>query len=149
MDEKTARKYRRAGKSPSEMKQPRTLRTREDPFAAVWDEVKVWLSRNPGLEGKTLFEELQRRYPERFEEGQLRTLQRKIKGWRAVEGPPKEVYFPQLYHPGDRSESDFTHMKSLDIMLAGWPLTICCIILSCRIRTGRRERFVFLRVLKV
>lgn len=121
MDEKTARKYRRAGKLPSEMKRPRTWRTRTDPFATVWDEVKVWLSRNPGLEGKTLFEELQRRYPERFEEGQLRTLQRKIKAWRAVEGPPKEVFFPQLYHPGDRSESDFTHMKSLGITLAGRP----------------------------
>lgn len=121
MDEKTARKYRRSGKLPSEMKHPRTWRTRKDPFIAFWEEVKVLLNRNPGLEGKTIFEELQRRYPGRFEDGQLRTLQRKIKTWRATEGPPKEVYFPQLYHPGDRSESDFTHMKSLGVTLAGQP----------------------------
>lgn len=121
MDEKTARKYRQIEKLPSEMKCPRTWRTRKDAFVAVWDEVKVLLKRNPGLEGKTLFEELQRRYPERFEAGQLRTLQRKIKAWRALEGPPKEVYFPQLYHPGERSQSDFTHMKSLGITLAGRP----------------------------
>src|SRR5262245_57596187 len=40
MDEKTARKYRAAAKLPSELQVwPRTWRTREDPFAAVWDEV--------------------------------------------------------------------------------------------------------------
>ncbi len=121
MDEKTARKYRNLGKLPSEIKEPHDWRTRQDPFEEVWLEVKGKLELNPGLEAKTLFEDLQRRYPMRFQDGQLRTLQRKIKRWRALEGPPKEVYFPQRYKPGDRSQSDFTHMGELGITIAGEP----------------------------
>jgi ABC-type dipeptide/oligopeptide/nickel transport system ATPase subunit len=95
MDEKTARKYRRLGKLPSDIKAEHTWRTREDPFSEVWKEVKEKLEINPGLEAKTLFEDLQRRYPGQFADGQLRTLQRRVKIWRALEGPPKEVFFPQ------------------------------------------------------
>ena len=87
MDEKTARKYRRLGKLPSEAGASRTWRTREDPFEAVWPEIREKLEINPGLEAKTLFEDLLRRYPGRFGEGQLRTLQRRIKRWRALAGP--------------------------------------------------------------
>jgi hypothetical protein len=93
MDEKTARKYRQLGKLPSEVKVAHTWRTREDPFAEVWEEIRSQLSLNPGLEAKTLFEDLQRRHPGRYPDGQLRTLQRRIKVWRALEGPPKEVFF--------------------------------------------------------
>jgi len=88
MDEKTARKYRALGKLPSEIKVDHTWRTREDPFIEVWEEVKGKLEINPGLEAKTLFEDLQRRYQGRFADGQLRTLQRQVKIWRALEGPP-------------------------------------------------------------
>ena len=56
-----------------------------DPFEGVWDGIKAMLTTNPGLEAKTLFEDLQRRCPGRFADGQLRTLQRKIKRWRATE----------------------------------------------------------------
>ncbi len=55
MDEKTARKYRRLGRLPSEERRARTNRTREDPFDAVWEEVREKLAVNPGLEAKTLF----------------------------------------------------------------------------------------------
>jgi len=92
MDEKTARKYRDLGKLPSEVRVERTWRTREDPFAEVWEGVRAKLEINPGLEAKTLFEDLQRRYPGRFSDGQLRTLQRRVKTWRALEGPPREVF---------------------------------------------------------
>ena len=78
MDVKTARKYLRARRLPSEMKAERYWRTRKDQFEEVWPEVAEQLQRNPGLEAKTIFAELQRKYPERFTEGQLRTLQRKI-----------------------------------------------------------------------
>lgn len=37
MDRKTARKYVQLGKLPSELKEPRTWRTRENPFEADWD----------------------------------------------------------------------------------------------------------------
>lgn len=121
MDEKTARKYRELGKLPSDIKVDHTWRTREDPFIEVWEEVKGRLEINPGLEAKTLFEDLQRRYPGEFADGQLRTLQRRIKIWRALEGPPKEVFFPQEHHPGELCQSDFTHMKSLDVTIQSQP----------------------------
>jgi hypothetical protein len=119
MDEKTARKYRQARRLPSELSQPRTHRTRTDPFAEVWDEVREQLSLTPELQAKALFEHLQRTYPGRFQEGQLRTFQRGVKRWRATAGPAREVYFDQVHHPGDLCSSDFTHMNSLRVTLGG------------------------------
>jgi hypothetical protein len=121
MDEKTARKYRRLGKLPSDLEQPHTWRTRKDPFEDVWHEIKSMLEINAGLEAKTIFEHLQRQSPGQFADGQLRTLQRRIKVWRASEGPAKEVFFPQLHHPGQLSQSDFTHMNKLGITIGGLP----------------------------
>jgi hypothetical protein len=121
MDEKTARKYRRLGKLPSELKRQHTWRTRKDPFEDFWHEIKTMLEINPGFEAKTLFEDLQRRNPGRFADGQLRTLQRRIKIWRASEGPPKEVFFTQIHKPGQLSQSDFTHMNKLGITIGGQP----------------------------
>ena len=69
MDEKTARKYVKLGKLPSELKKPHTWRTRSDPFEEVWPEVCEFLQVNAGLEAKTLFDFLRRRYPGRFQEG--------------------------------------------------------------------------------
>ena len=78
MDAKTARKYRRLERLPSELPaKPRGRRP--DPFAEVWGEVREQLEVSAGLEAKTLFEYLQRRYPGRFQDGQLRTLQRHVK----------------------------------------------------------------------
>lgn len=119
MDAKTARRYLRSGKLPSESRQERTWRTRADPFDGVWEEVVSLLNNGPGLEAKTLLEELQRRYPGRFADGQLRTLQRRVKVWRAVEGPAKEVFFTQRHEPGRLSASDFTHMTELGITIQG------------------------------
>jgi hypothetical protein len=88
MDAKTARKYRRLGKLPAEVKtMDRDWRTRPDAFAKVWPELEALLDVNPGLEAKTLFADLQRRFPECFADGQLRTLQRRVKQWRAECGP--------------------------------------------------------------
>ena len=121
MSEPTARKYVRLGKLPSETKQPHTWRTRKDPFADVWEEVKAFLEVNPNIEVKALFGELQRRYPDKFQPGQLRTLQRRVKHWKATEGPPKEVFFAQEYEPGDRAQSDFTCMNELGVTIQGEP----------------------------
>ena len=121
MDEKTARKYVGLGKLPRELKESRTWRTRADPFAVIWGEIRENLAINPGLEAKTLFEDLQDRYPGRFSEGQLRTFQRRIKQWRATEGPSKEIYFPQEHRPGILAQSDYTHMGKLGITIAGQP----------------------------
>jgi hypothetical protein len=121
MDEKTARKYLRVGKLPSELKVEHTWRTREDPFEGVWEKVRSYLEINPELESKTLFEHLQRCFPGRFADGQLRTLQRKVKVWRALEGPPKEVFFEQVHRPGELSQSDFTSMNELGVTIGGKP----------------------------
>jgi hypothetical protein len=121
MDEKTARKYRNSGQLPTQMKPEHHWRTRKDPFEGVWEEVQAWLEVNAGLEAKTLFEDLQRRFPGRYPDGQVRTLQRRVKAWRALEGPPKEVFFPQVHKPGELCESDFTRMGSLGVTIQGQP----------------------------
>ena len=119
MDDKTARKYRRLGKLPSEVARPHDWRTRFDPFAEVWVEVCAMLTEQAGLQAKTIFGELQRRYPGRFAEGQLRTLQRQVRRWRATAGPAKEVFFAQVHEPGRLAASDFTHMDDLGVTIAG------------------------------
>jgi hypothetical protein len=121
MDVKTARKYLRTKVLPSERKAERHWRTRKDEFSDVWPEAREQLSANPGMEAKTIFAALQRKYPERFADGQLRTLQRKVKHWRATEGPPQEVYFTQDHRPGELCESDFTHLTELGITIGGQP----------------------------
>lgn len=117
MDAKTARKYLRQSELPSESKEDRTWRTRADPFATVWDEIREQIAANPGLEAKTIFEALQRKHPGNFADGQLRTLQRRMKQWRAMEGPQREVFFAQQHVPGRLGQSDFTHMNGLGITI--------------------------------
>lgn len=119
MDVKTARKYLGDGRLPSEVRPERPWRTRTDPFDKVWEQLRQQLESNPGLEAKTLFEALQRERPGDFADGQLRTLQRRIKRWRATEGPGQEVYFPQQHVPGRLGQSDFTRMNELGITLGG------------------------------
>jgi hypothetical protein len=121
IDDKTARKYRRLGKLPSEVRMEHSWRTRTDPFAEVWPRVEEQLTLNPGLEAKTVFAWLQREYPGRFAEGQLRTLQRHIKEWRGLHGPAKEVFFRQVHEPGRLGASDFTHATSLQVTIGGQP----------------------------
>ncbi|MDQ6758412.1 MAG: IS21 family transposase [Acidobacteriota bacterium] len=122
MDAKTARKYLRVRGLPSERREDRGWRTREDGFSGVWEEIRREIELNPGLEAKTLFEWLQRKYPDQYADGQLRTLQRRIKAWRATEGPGQEVYFSQKHEPGQLCASDFTHMRALEITINGQTL---------------------------
>ena len=119
MDSKTARKYLQDRRLPSEMKQKHGWRTRPDPFGQVWEEVRERLEVEPGLQAKTLFEHLQATQPGQFADGQLRTLQRRIKQWRATEGPAKEVFFPQQHQPGQLCQSDFTPCRELGITIGG------------------------------
>ena len=92
MHRETGRRYRRLGRLPSEAAGVHDWRTREDPFEKVWEEAVEFLEGNAGLEAKTIFAHLQRTYPGRFQDGQLRTFQRRVKTWRATEGPGKEVF---------------------------------------------------------
>jgi hypothetical protein len=122
MSSKTAGKYLQSGKLPSQCRVEHTWPTRQDPFAEDWDFVKRLLQdTQAALEAKTLLAYLQRAYPGKYHDGQLRTLQRHIKAWKALYGPAKEVFFSQHYDPGQWSCSDFTSMNQLAITIAQQP----------------------------
>ena len=106
----------------SDLSKEHNWRTRPDPFHEVWLEVEGLLKRDSALEAKTVFEELNQRYPERFVPGQLRTLQRRFREWKTLYGPDKEVFFSQVHTPGEQCQSDFTEMNSLAITICGEPL---------------------------
>lgn len=113
------------GPLPSGAKQRRSWRTRSDPFAAVWaSEIEPLLLRDTEgvLESTFLFEHLARRHPGRFAPGQVRTLQRRVREWRACQGPPREVFFAQVHPPGREAQIDFTHASELGVTIAGEPL---------------------------
>ena len=75
---------------PSEGVKPRTWKTHDDAFFEVWPTIETMLADSPALEAKTPFAWLLQTYPWRYEEGQLRTLQRRVKSWRAASGPHKD-----------------------------------------------------------
>lgn len=120
MSENTARRYREGG-LPGQRRVVRQYRTRPDPFAGVWPEVEGMLEQAPGLEAVTIFELLRGRPELSFSDGQLRTLQRRIRRWRASQGPEREVMFAQEHRPGEYAQSDFTSMTELRICLGGEP----------------------------
>ena len=119
MSVRTARKYEQVAALPSQLKQPRTHRTRANPFAADWAWVQAQLERDPALQVKTLFQLLCQQHPGRYQDSQLRTLQRHVAAWRAQHGPPQVVIFEQVHIPGRMGQSDFTSMNDLKITLAG------------------------------
>src|SRR6266567_3587588 len=121
MSVRTVRSYERRARLPSQLKQPRTYRSRPDPFAEDWPWVSAQLKDDPALQSQTLFELLCDLHPGRYQEGQLRTLQRHIAAWRAQYGPEREVMFPQIHEPGEAAQSDFTYMTSLGVTLGGVP----------------------------
>jgi len=108
MSRNTAAKFVKIGKLPSELTEPRTWRTRADPFDSDWEEIVERLRAAPELEAKALFEALLEKSPDRYHLGQLRTFQRKLKRWRAGEGPEKIVFFAQKHLPGEAIQTDFT-----------------------------------------
>lgn len=123
MSVRSARKWAH-GPYPSQRHKAHTWRTREDPFAEVFEsEVAPLLAEDSKavLEATTLLAELNRRHPEQFSESQLRTLQRRIRQWRALNGPEKEVFFPQEHPPGREAAYDFTNCDELGITICGTP----------------------------
>ncbi len=121
MSERTARKYEHGGKLPSQLKGPHDWNTRQNPFEEDWPFVVEQLERDPALQGSTLFELLCQRHPGRYRPTQVRTLQRHIARWKALHGKPQEVIFEQVHTPGERAQSDFTHMEDLEVTIAGEP----------------------------
>jgi len=120
---RSARRIEGATQLPSQ-REVRSWRTRPDPFAGVWDEELVPLLRGaPALTATTLLEELQRRYPGRFGTELLRTLQRRVRLWRALEGEAREVFFAQEHEPGRLGLSDFTDAGELGVTIGGAALS--------------------------
>jgi transposase InsO family protein len=119
---RSARRIERAGGLPSKA-ETRSWRTRVDPLSQWWtSEVVPLLESTPGLNAVTILEELQRRYPTAVSAGLLRTLQRRLRQWRAVHGGEREVYFAQEHPPGRLGLSDFTDGAELGVVVEGRPL---------------------------
>ena len=120
--ERSARRIEAARVLPSQRDQKPRGRTRPDPLADVWrSELVPMLRAHPHLRATTLLEDLQRRYPERYPDRLLRTLQRRLATWRATEGPEREIIFRQEHPPGEQALSDFTDGSSLQVTIAGEP----------------------------
>jgi len=128
---KTARKYLRLNRPPSQLKAPHTWSTHQDVFADVWPVAVGFLENNTGIEAKTLFEHLQGLYPGRFTHRQLRTFQRRVKDWKLLYGPAQEIFFPQDYKPGQFGASDFTSMNAVGITIRQSPFehSLCHFVL--------------------
>jgi transposase InsO family protein len=106
---------------PSQKKAPRGRR-RRDPLAAVWEaEVVPLLKSAPGLRPVAIFDEIRRRHPE-IGIGVRRTLERRIRSWRALNEAERDVVFRQEHPPGRLGLSDFTDMTDHGISIAGVPL---------------------------
>jgi transposase len=100
----------------------RNWKTRPDPFADVWLELKLMLERDQGLEAQTLMDWLVESYPDKFQPNQVRTLRRRVHDWRVLEGPERrEAMFLQNIQPGKSSQSDYTHCTELGITIEGQP----------------------------
>ena len=96
---------------------------RPDPLTDIWDsEIVPMLERTPDLRPITTFEEMIRRHPERDLGSARRTLERRVRLWKARFGPQQEVIFRQEHPPGRQGKSDFFDANSLAVTIAGEPL---------------------------
>ena len=102
--------------------QPRTWRTRKDPLVKVWDDIVVpILSNDPSVTAVGIFDYLCENHADKFDTRSRRTLERRIKKWRHLYGPPKEVMFLQTHPLGALGIADFTYYKTA-ITINGEPL---------------------------
>lgn len=122
--ERSGRRIEKGTGGPNHRK-PRRHRTREDPLAEVWEsELVPMLEHQPGLIAITLLEHIQHKYPDQYPDSIRRTLERRVKQWRAVHGPEKEIIFRQLHQPGLMGISDFTAPKeSFHVTIRGKPFS--------------------------
>jgi transposase InsO family protein len=117
----TAYRIEKDTRLPSQKKAPRERR-RADPLADIFEaEIVPMLQAAPGIRAIAIFEEMARRHPE-LGSGIRRTLERRIRSWRAVHGREQEVMFRQVHEPGRVGLSDFTDMGKAGITIAGQPL---------------------------
>jgi len=121
--ERTARRIEADPRLPSQRK-PSRGRTVPDPLAAVWEPVLLpILERDPAVQAVTLMRHLQLMHPEAFPDDRVRrTLERRVRDWRALHGPERDVIFRQTPEPGRMALSDFTDASALGVTIGGRPL---------------------------
>src|ERR1022692_1999272 len=118
MSLRTAYRIENDARLPSQKALPRGRR-RPDPLVSIFDpEIVPMLQATPGLRPIGIFEEMQRRHPE-LPDCVRRTLERRIRHWRALNGKDQEVIFRQVQEPGRMGISDFTEMGELAVRVAG------------------------------
>lgn len=106
---------------PSQKTQPRERR-RPDPLEHIFEaEVVPLLKAAPGLRAVAIYDEMLRRHPD-LSPGIRRTLERRIRSWRAAHGAEQEVIFRQVHEPGRLGLSDFTDMSAIGVTITGQPL---------------------------
>jgi len=108
------RMYHRT-KKPAE---PRTWRTRQDPFAAVDAELHQCFMHEPGVTAKALLQQLQQRYPDQYADGQLRTLQRRVNHWRSQMILEFDDHL--LAIDGSLTGDPSTHLRAVPSVTAHW-----------------------------
>ena len=127
----TARKYLNDGKTPDELQVQHGWRTRKDPLEEVWGQAMAMLESAPELEARALFEHLLEQHPSQIQQPHLRTFQRRVKAWRMLHGPDKEVFFPQHWKPGRALQLDWTNADELQVRIQGQPYEhlLCHVVL--------------------
>ncbi len=84
---------------PSDKKVPRNSR-RPDPLVDIFEsEVVPLLKAAPGLRPVAIFDEIRRRHAD-LAPGVRRTLERRVRAWRAVHGQERDVMFRQVHEAG-------------------------------------------------
>lgn len=123
MSERTARRLEKDPRKPSE-RVPERGRTVPDPLERVWEaELVPMLQTDPRLRPITLLHYLQRAYPAQFPDDRVRrTLERRVRDWKALRGPRRDVIFRQTKEPGWQGLSDFADARKLGVTIDGAPL---------------------------
>jgi len=117
---KTVAKYEKLEKLPGELQQPRQYRTRPNPFLEDWSTIEKMLENAPSLEAKVLFEWLDEQHPGRYQSGQLRTFQRHVATWRALNQKQMAI-LEQVHHPGKVLQTDGVWLSKLGVTIQGQP----------------------------
>ena len=118
--ERTARRFEADPRLPSQRRVERG-RTVPDPLAEVWEPLLLpILERDPAVQSITLLRHLQMIDPEAFPDDRVRrTLERRVRDWRALHGAPRDVIFRQGAEPGRMALSDFTDASELGVTIGG------------------------------
>lgn len=118
--ERTARRFNLDPTPPSQRKIHHG-RTVADPLEGFWEnDLLPLLEKDSALQAVTLLRHLQSEHPVAFPDDRIRrTLERRVRQWRALNGPERDIIFRQTPEPGYMAQSDFTNADELQITIAG------------------------------